>query len=114
MMDPVSHWVPGPERPRIARLDPAVIAKIAAGEMILRASSVAKELIENALDAGARRIEITIGDRPDESLSIADDGIGMTAEELDIALEAHATSKLRSEEDLLRIGSLGLRGEALP
>jgi len=113
-MDPVSHMVPAPERPRIARLDPAVIAKIAAGEMILRASSVAKELIENALDAGARRIEITIGDRPDESLSIADDGIGMTAEELDIALEAHATSKLRSEEDLLRIGSLGFRGEALP
>ncbi|MEZ4653980.1 MAG: DNA mismatch repair endonuclease MutL [Candidatus Eisenbacteria bacterium] len=101
-------------RPRIARLDPAVIAKIAAGEMILRPVSVVKELIENALDARAGRIEISIGERPDQSIVIADDGIGMTPEELDVALEPHATSKLAHEEDLLRIGSLGFRGEALP
>lgn len=111
---PRAGLLPRSERPRIARLDPAVVAKIAAGEMILRPSSVAKELIENALDAQSGRIQVTVGERPDESLVIADDGIGMTAEELELALEAHATSKLRSEEDLLRIGSLGFRGEALP
>ena len=101
-------------RPRVQRLDPGVVSKIAAGEMILRPLSVAKELLENSLDANARRIEVELGDRPDTSISVSDDGIGMTPEDLELALETHATSKLRSEEDLLRVGSLGFRGEAIP
>ncbi|MCA9756187.1 MAG: DNA mismatch repair endonuclease MutL [Candidatus Eisenbacteria bacterium] len=101
-------------RPRVQRLDPGVVSKIAAGEMILRPLSVAKELLENSLDANARRIEVELGDRPDASISVSDDGIGMTPEDLELALETHATSKLRSEEDLLRVGSLGFRGEAIP
>lgn len=102
------------DRPRVERLDPQVVSKIAAGEMILHPLSVAKELLENSLDAGARLIELQLGDRPDALISISDDGIGMTREDLELALETHATSKLRTEEDLLRVGSLGFRGEAVP
>ncbi len=103
-----------PAAPRVRRLDPRVVAKIAAGEMILRPFSVAKELIENSLDAGARRIEVSLGESPDQSIEVADDGCGMSREDLVIALEPHATSKLEAEEDLLRVTSLGFRGEALP
>lgn len=101
-------------RPKVERLDPLVVAKIAAGEMILQPLSVAKELVENALDARSRRIEVELGERPDALLVVHDDGIGMTTEDLRLALEPHATSKLRTEEDLLRVGSLGFRGEAVP
>lgn len=100
-------------RPRVARLDPGVVAKIAAGEMILRPASVVKELVENALDAGARRIDVAIGERPDAWLEVSDDGVGMDREDLLLSLEPHATSKLRAEEDLLRVATLGFRGEAL-
>ena len=102
------------ERPRVERLDPQVVSKIAAGEMILHPLSVAKELLENSLDAGAGLIEIQLGDRPDSLISVSDDGSGMFRDDLELALETHATSKLRTEEDLLRVGSLGFRGEAVP
>ncbi len=98
---------------RIVRLRPEVIAKIAAGEMILRPLSVAKELLENACDAGASRIEFRITDAADRFISCADDGCGMTAEECRLAVESHTTSKLREEDDLLTVETLGFRGEAL-
>jgi len=101
-------------RPLIRKLDAAVISKIAAGEMILRPFSVAKELLENSIDAQAKTIDLEVGDAPDRLFVIRDDGIGMTPDELEVALEAHATSKLSDEDDLLRISSLGFRGEALP
>src|SRR5512143_884180 len=90
---------------RIARLRPEVIAKIAAGEMILRPLSVAKELIENALDSGATRIELRILEAADRFLSCADDGCGMTREELSLAIESHTTSKLAEETDLLAVST---------
>ena len=101
-------------RPRIQRLDPRVVSKIAAGEMIQRPSSAVKELIENALDAGARAIQVSVGESADQWLEVSDDGCGMSRDELLLALESHATSKLRSEDDLLAIQTLGFRGEALP
>jgi DNA mismatch repair protein MutL len=99
---------------RIRRLRPEVVAKIAAGEMILRPLSVAKELVENAIDAGAGRIEVEVREAADRFFSCADDGCGMSPAECRLAVERHATSKLADEEDLLRIRSLGFRGEALP
>ena len=99
---------------RIRRLRPEVVAKIAAGEMILRPLSVAKELLENALDAGGRRIEIEIREAADRFISCVDDGCGMTSDECRLAVERHATSKLAEEDDLLGIRRLGFRGEALP
>jgi len=102
------------ERRPVRRLDPRVVAQIAAGEMIQRPFSVAKELIENALDAGARQIEVVLGETPDAFLSVADDGVGMGRDDLLLALEPHATSKLRNETDLLAVETLGFRGEAIP
>lgn len=99
---------------RIRRLRPEVVAKIAAGEMILRPLSVAKELIENAIDAGAGRIEIEIREAADRFFSCSDDGCGMSAAECRLAIERHATSKLAEEDDLLEVRTLGFRGEALP
>lgn len=101
-------------RPPVRRLDPRIVAKIAAGEMILRPFSVVKELVENSIDAGAGFIEVCLGDSADQWLTVADDGCGMEQEDLLTALEPHATSKLTCEEDLLRISSLGFRGEAIP
>jgi DNA mismatch repair protein MutL len=98
----------------VRRLDPRVVAKIAAGEVILRPSSVVKELLENALDAGAANIEVSLGDGPDQWLQVADDGCGMSLDDLLAAVEPHATSKLASEDDLLRVSTFGFRGEALP
>jgi DNA mismatch repair protein MutL len=91
-----------------------VVAKIAAGEMILRPFSAAKELVENALDAGAGAITVTLGETPDALLRVDDDGCGMDRDDLLLALEAHATSKLAGEDDLLRVTTLGFRGEAIP
>jgi DNA mismatch repair protein MutL len=91
-----------------------VVAKIAAGEMILRPFSAAKELVENALDAGAGAITVTLGETPDALLRVDDDGCGMDRDDLLLALEAHATSKLSGEDDLLRVTTLGFRGEAIP
>ena len=103
-----------PPRSPVRRLDPRVVAQIAAGEMILRPFSVVKELVENAIDAGAESIEITLGETPDTLITGADDGCGMDREDLLTSLEPHATSKLATEDDLFRVGTLGFRGEALP
>jgi DNA mismatch repair protein MutL len=97
----------------VRRLDPILIDRIAAGEVIERPAAVIKELAENAIDAGARSIDITIENGGRRLIRIIDDGAGMTQSDLDLAVERHATSKL-TDGDLTAIGTLGFRGEALP
>jgi DNA mismatch repair protein MutL len=99
---------------RIRILDPQVAAQIAAGEVITRPAAVVKELVENALDAGARTITVTVADGGASLIRVVDDGCGMTPEEVPLSLRRHATSKLAAETDLLSIQTLGFRGEALP
>ena len=98
----------------IRRLSPAVAARIAAGEVVERPASVVKELVENAIDTGASRITIDIEGGGLGLIRVADDGHGIEQDNLPVAFERHATSKLTSDGDLDRIATLGFRGEALP
>src|SRR3984957_18310098 len=94
--------------------DAALISRIAAGEVVERPASVVKELVENALDAGAERIEVMTEGGGRRLIRVTDDGGGMTKADLALAVERHATSKLEDGDDLMAIRTLGFRGEALP
>ena len=100
--------------PAIHRLPELLVNQIAAGEVVERPVSVVKELIENAIDAGATRIEVEITAGGTERMRVSDNGIGMTREDIELAVQRHATSKLSTFDDLEGLATLGFRGEALP
>ena len=114
MINQAQPYGKGESVSRIRILDPQVAAKIAAGEVIIRPAAAVKELVENALDAGAATITVVVEEGGRRLIRVVDDGIGMTPEEIPLALRRHATSKLAAEADLLGLTTLGFRGEALP
>ena len=102
-----------PAMPRIRVLDPHVVNQIAAGEVVERPASVVKELVENALDAGARRVDVIVVEGGRALIEVSDDGWGMSREDLQRVFLPHATSKISAVDDLTHIGTLGFRGEAI-
>jgi DNA mismatch repair protein MutL len=114
-MASLAHGATGArERTRIAVLPSAVADQIAAGEVVERPASVVKELVENALDAGATAIDIQADDGGKQRIRVSDDGIGMERDDAVLSLERHATSKIRSAGDLVGVPTFGFRGEAIP
>jgi DNA mismatch repair protein MutL len=99
---------------KIQILSAEMANRIAAGEVVERPASVVKELVENSIDAGASQITISLEKSGSSLIRVTDNGEGMAAEDLALAVERHSTSKLRSDEDLFKIVTLGFRGEALP
>src|SRR5690554_4858319 len=98
----------------IIKLDQKTANLIAAGEVVERPTSVVKELVENAIDAEAKNIKILLQNSGITEIVVSDDGIGMSFEDAKMAIEPHATSKIKDSNDLFRITTLGFRGEALP
>lgn len=98
---------------KIHKLPQEVINQIAAGEVVERPASVIKELVENAIDAQATHIDVLVEHGGIDSITVTDNGVGMSPENAQLSLESHATSKLQSIDDLSRIATLGFRGEAL-
>ncbi|MFL5077006.1 MAG: ATP-binding protein, partial [Microvirga sp.] len=95
----------------VRRLDPVLVDRIAAGEVVERPAAAVKELVENAIDAGASSILIEVEDGGRALIRVIDDGFGIPADELSLAFASHATSKLRDDDDLFRIATMGFRGE---
>src|SRR4051812_35718669 len=113
--EPDQFFGPGPARlPMIRVLPPEIAERIAAGEVIERPVSVVRELVDNALDAGASDVRIDIEGGGLQLIRVADDGHGISPDQLELAFQRHATSKIDDVRDLLEISTLGFRGEALP